>query len=315
MPPQLRWFSRIDVEAGAERLVGDATHVVRVARPFEAVQQRRASGASHGRGCQWQCASTRVSLRRRNSAASPAAAAGTIAGGPRCTASCDDAPSSADEECRDPSTAARGSGGRQRRRAGSNAAARSHITYGYGADRDKVRKGCPRMCHTVKHGCSRPRLPPIGWRVMIWIFERANERLRCEIHRESAGPGYELVRHPPGRIPSGWNGSRRRRRSSSARSTCRWSSSRPAGGRRCRPGPASDVHRGRLAPTVTLISTLPARLSGRAPRTPRRRSGASGPPPCRRVRPARCRLARRDGPRPTWPARRRRGSPRGPCRS
>ncbi len=34
---------------------------------------------------------------------------------------------------------------------------------------------------------------------MIWIFERANERLRCEIHRESAGPGYELVvTHPDG---------------------------------------------------------------------------------------------------------------------
>jgi hypothetical protein len=28
---------------------------------------------------------------------------------------------------------------------------------------------------------------------MIWIFERANERLRCEIRRESAGPGFELI--------------------------------------------------------------------------------------------------------------------------
>jgi len=28
---------------------------------------------------------------------------------------------------------------------------------------------------------------------MIWIFERAHERLRCEIRRESAGPGFELV--------------------------------------------------------------------------------------------------------------------------
>lgn len=32
---------------------------------------------------------------------------------------------------------------------------------------------------------------------MIWIFERANERLRCEIRRESAGLGFELiVTHP-----------------------------------------------------------------------------------------------------------------------
>lgn len=28
---------------------------------------------------------------------------------------------------------------------------------------------------------------------MIWIFERASERLRCEIRRESSGPGYELI--------------------------------------------------------------------------------------------------------------------------
>ena len=28
---------------------------------------------------------------------------------------------------------------------------------------------------------------------MIWIFERANERLRCEIRRESVGPGFELI--------------------------------------------------------------------------------------------------------------------------
>ena len=28
---------------------------------------------------------------------------------------------------------------------------------------------------------------------MIWIFERANERLRCEIRRETAGPGFELI--------------------------------------------------------------------------------------------------------------------------
>jgi len=28
---------------------------------------------------------------------------------------------------------------------------------------------------------------------MIWIFERANERLRCEIRREGVGPGFELI--------------------------------------------------------------------------------------------------------------------------
>jgi len=28
---------------------------------------------------------------------------------------------------------------------------------------------------------------------MIWIFERDAQRLRCEIRRESAGPGYELI--------------------------------------------------------------------------------------------------------------------------
>jgi len=34
---------------------------------------------------------------------------------------------------------------------------------------------------------------------MIWIFERETQRLRCEIRRESSGPGYELiVTHPDG---------------------------------------------------------------------------------------------------------------------
>lgn len=28
---------------------------------------------------------------------------------------------------------------------------------------------------------------------MIWIFERANERLRCEIRRETTGQGFELI--------------------------------------------------------------------------------------------------------------------------
>ena len=28
---------------------------------------------------------------------------------------------------------------------------------------------------------------------MIWIFGRGDERLRCEIRRESAGPGFELI--------------------------------------------------------------------------------------------------------------------------
>jgi hypothetical protein len=28
---------------------------------------------------------------------------------------------------------------------------------------------------------------------MIWIFERATQRLRCEIRRESSGPGFELI--------------------------------------------------------------------------------------------------------------------------
>src|SRR3989304_6137470 len=34
---------------------------------------------------------------------------------------------------------------------------------------------------------------------MIWIFERTNQRLRCEIRRESSGSGDELiVTHPDG---------------------------------------------------------------------------------------------------------------------
>jgi hypothetical protein len=28
---------------------------------------------------------------------------------------------------------------------------------------------------------------------MIWIFERATQRLRCEIRHESAGAGFELI--------------------------------------------------------------------------------------------------------------------------
>jgi hypothetical protein len=28
---------------------------------------------------------------------------------------------------------------------------------------------------------------------MIWIFERTNQKLRCEIRRESAGVGFELI--------------------------------------------------------------------------------------------------------------------------
>lgn len=28
---------------------------------------------------------------------------------------------------------------------------------------------------------------------MIWIFERASQRLRCEIRRDSAGSGFELI--------------------------------------------------------------------------------------------------------------------------
>ncbi len=28
---------------------------------------------------------------------------------------------------------------------------------------------------------------------MIWVFERAREQLRCEIRRETAGQGFELI--------------------------------------------------------------------------------------------------------------------------
>lgn len=28
---------------------------------------------------------------------------------------------------------------------------------------------------------------------MLWIFERKGERMRCEIRREGAGPGYEMI--------------------------------------------------------------------------------------------------------------------------
>ena len=28
---------------------------------------------------------------------------------------------------------------------------------------------------------------------MLWIFERQDQRLRCEIRHESGGPGYELI--------------------------------------------------------------------------------------------------------------------------
>ena len=28
---------------------------------------------------------------------------------------------------------------------------------------------------------------------MLWIFERKGEQMRCEIRREGAGPGYEMI--------------------------------------------------------------------------------------------------------------------------
>jgi hypothetical protein len=28
---------------------------------------------------------------------------------------------------------------------------------------------------------------------MMWVFERADQRLRCEIRREGSGAGYELI--------------------------------------------------------------------------------------------------------------------------
>ena len=40
---------------------------------------------------------------------------------------------------------------------------------------------------------SAPRLLPITFIKMLWIFERGRERLRCEIRRESGGSGYELI--------------------------------------------------------------------------------------------------------------------------
>ena len=28
---------------------------------------------------------------------------------------------------------------------------------------------------------------------MLWVFERKDEQMRCEIRREGAGPGYEMI--------------------------------------------------------------------------------------------------------------------------
>ena len=76
-----------DVHAAGERLGGDAAHVVRVARAVQPVQEQMSVGCSQGRGCQWQCASTRASCRRRNSGASAEEAAESSAGCPSRRAS------------------------------------------------------------------------------------------------------------------------------------------------------------------------------------------------------------------------------------
>jgi hypothetical protein len=36
-------------------------------------------------------------------------------------------------------------------------------------------------------------LPPIHWIEMLWIFERKGEQMRCEIRRDGAGAGYEMI--------------------------------------------------------------------------------------------------------------------------
>ena len=68
-----------DVEAAREGLVGDAAHVVRGARSLEPVQQDQQRMARSRSGCQWQCASTRVSAATSNSRSSGGGRAGNVA--------------------------------------------------------------------------------------------------------------------------------------------------------------------------------------------------------------------------------------------
>ena len=41
--------------------------------------------------------------------------------------------------------------------------------------------------------CSSIKLHPIKFPEMLWVFERQGERMRCEIRREGAGSGFEMI--------------------------------------------------------------------------------------------------------------------------
>jgi hypothetical protein len=57
--------------------------------------------------------------------------------------------------------------------------------YATSKKRDKRRKGVNPLCSSVG-------LRPIQFS-MLWIFERKGEQMRCEIRREGAGEGYEMI--------------------------------------------------------------------------------------------------------------------------
>ncbi len=41
--------------------------------------------------------------------------------------------------------------------------------------------------------CSSVILHPIKFPEMLWVFERKGEQMRCEIRREGAGAGFEMI--------------------------------------------------------------------------------------------------------------------------
>jgi uncharacterized protein YlaI len=61
----------------------------------------------------------------------------------------------------------------------------------------RYRSCSDKLCNRSSDSCTRVwrlvALPPIRGRNMIWVFERAREQLRCEIRRETSGPGFELI--------------------------------------------------------------------------------------------------------------------------
>lgn len=56
-----------------------------------------------------------------------------------------------------------------------------------------ISKNCDRRGKSVKTLCSSVGLHPIKFSEMLWIFERKGEQMRCEIRREGAGAGFEMI--------------------------------------------------------------------------------------------------------------------------